>query len=67
MPWQNFLLYNALGAAFWAGFWSSLFYLLGKEALRYGVTYKKLLMIILVLLVTGVLVAAAYRWRMTKK
>jgi hypothetical protein len=44
-----------------------LFYFLGKEALRYGVTYNKLTMIILVLLVAGGLVPAAYRWRMTKR
>jgi membrane protein DedA with SNARE-associated domain len=66
MSWRSFLLYNALGAAFWVGFWSSLFYLLGREALRYGVTYNKLTMIILALLVAGALVAAAYRWRIRK-
>ena len=66
MSWRSFLLYNALGAAFWVGFWSSLFYLLGKEALQYGVTYNKLTMIVVVLLVAGALIAAAYRWRIRK-
>jgi len=62
MPWRHFLLYNALGAAFWVGFWSSLSYFLGKEALRYGVSYKKFASIVLVLLVSAALIVAAYRW-----
>jgi membrane protein DedA with SNARE-associated domain len=61
MPWRNFLLYNALGAALWVGFWSSAFYFLGAEALRYGVTYKKLTLIVLILLGITILIVSAYR------
>jgi membrane protein DedA with SNARE-associated domain len=61
MSWRNFLFYNALGAAFWVGFWSSAFYFLGTEVLRYGVTYKKLTIIVLILLGMTILIVSAYR------
>jgi membrane protein DedA with SNARE-associated domain len=67
MSWRSFLLYNALGAAFWVGFWSSMFYLLGEEAMHYGMTYNQLVMILLALLVAGALVAAAYHWGVRRK
>ncbi len=35
MDWPRFLLYNALGAALWVGFWGTLFYELGRGASRY--------------------------------
>jgi membrane protein DedA with SNARE-associated domain len=31
MRWRRFLVYNALGATLWVGFWSVLSYLLGKQ------------------------------------
>jgi membrane protein DedA with SNARE-associated domain len=31
MPWRKFLLYNALGAALWVGWWTTLAYLLGTH------------------------------------
>jgi membrane protein DedA with SNARE-associated domain len=61
MPWRNFLLYNALGAALWVGLWSFAFYFLGTEVLRYGVTYKKLTLIVLILLGLTTLIVSAYR------
>ena len=45
MPWWTFLLYNALGAAIWAGLWGSLSYWLGARsesltgALRMGAPF----------------------------
>ncbi|GAA1590224.1 DedA family protein [Actinoplanes couchii] len=31
MPWKTFLLYNAIGAALWVGFWCTLAYFLGAN------------------------------------
>ena len=31
MPWRTFLLYNAIGAALWVGFWTTAAYLLGNH------------------------------------
>ena len=31
MPWRKFLLYNAIGAALWVGWWTTLAYLLGTH------------------------------------
>ena len=31
MPWRRFLLYNAIGAALWVGWWTTLAYLLGTH------------------------------------
>ncbi|SDT71892.1 DedA family protein [Actinoplanes derwentensis] len=31
MPWRTFLLYNAIGAALWVGFWCTLAYFLGSN------------------------------------
>jgi membrane protein DedA with SNARE-associated domain len=31
MPWRNFLLYNAIGAALWVGWWTSIAYVLGNH------------------------------------
>lgn len=31
MPWRTFLLYNAIGAALWVGFWTSVAFLLGNH------------------------------------
>jgi len=39
MPWRIFLAYNALGAALWAGLWSSLGYLAGHHI---GVIYQQI-------------------------
>lgn len=36
MPWWTFLLYNALGAALWAGLWGSLSYWLGASSATLG-------------------------------
>jgi membrane protein DedA with SNARE-associated domain len=31
MPWRSFLLYNAIGAALWVGWWTSVAYLFGNH------------------------------------
>src|SRR5689334_9585279 len=31
MPWRTFLLYNAIGAALWVGWWTSIAYVLGNH------------------------------------
>jgi membrane protein DedA with SNARE-associated domain len=31
MPWRTFLLFNAIGAALWVGFWTTVAYLLGTH------------------------------------
>ncbi|WIM96935.1 DedA family protein [Actinoplanes oblitus] len=31
MPWKTFLLYNAIGAALWVGWWTTISYLLGAN------------------------------------
>ena len=32
MPWRAFLVYNAVGAALWVGFWGTLAYVVGERA-----------------------------------
>ena len=34
MPWRTFLLYNALGAALWVGWWTTVAYLLGTHLVK---------------------------------
>jgi len=34
MPWRSFLIYNALGAALWVGWWTSVSYLLGNHLVK---------------------------------
>jgi membrane protein DedA with SNARE-associated domain len=34
MPWRTFLIYNAIGAAIWVGWWTTISYLLGTHILE---------------------------------
>jgi membrane protein DedA with SNARE-associated domain len=34
MPWRTFLLYNAVGAALWVGWWTTVSYLLGTHLVK---------------------------------
>jgi len=34
MPWRTFLLYNAIGAAMWVGWWTTVAYLLGTHLIE---------------------------------
>jgi membrane protein DedA with SNARE-associated domain len=43
MPWRTFLLYNAIGAALWVGWWTSVAYVLGThlvEIIEHAHRYK---------------------------
>ena len=41
MEWWRFLLYNSAGAAMWVGFWSLLFFQLGRQGERLGFLFKR--------------------------
>ncbi len=41
MPWRRFLLFNALGAALWVGFWSILAFELGRQVHRYQALLRR--------------------------
>ncbi|HUV07646.1 MAG TPA: DedA family protein [Spirochaetia bacterium] len=41
MSWWRFFTFNALGAALWVGFWSSLFFLAGREAGKLAALFKR--------------------------
>lgn len=56
MRWLRFLLYNAIGAALWVGTWSTLFYLLGRQAEQYGVLFRRLQYVLLAALALGIIV-----------
>jgi membrane protein DedA with SNARE-associated domain len=43
MPWKAFLLYNAIGAALWVGFWTTVAYVFGThlvEIIEHALRYK---------------------------
>lgn len=41
LGWKRFLIYNSVGAALWVGFWSILFYQLGRKAELFGSLYER--------------------------
>jgi membrane protein DedA with SNARE-associated domain len=41
LGWRRFLIYNSVGAALWVGFWSILFYMLGRKAELFGGLYER--------------------------
>ncbi|WP_250028964.1 DedA family protein [Paractinoplanes maris] len=56
MPWRTFLIYNAIGAALWVGFWTTIAYLLGThlvEIIEHAHRYKWWAIAAAVLAVTG--------------
>ncbi|MCO8273500.1 DedA family protein [Actinoplanes sp. TRM 88003] len=56
MPWRTFLLYNAIGAALWVGFWTTIAYLLGThlvEIIEHAHRYKWWAITAVVLAVAG--------------
>ena len=59
MPWRTFLLYNALGAALWVGFWTTVAYLLGNHLETIFATVHRYQW---QAIVAGVLGVAAYVW-----
>ncbi|HUI72893.1 MAG TPA: DedA family protein [Spirochaetia bacterium] len=60
MRWWRFLIYNAVGAALWVGFWSVLFFQLGKQGERIGLLfhrYEPFAAALLALVVAGIITA----------
>jgi membrane protein DedA with SNARE-associated domain len=56
MPWRKFLLYNAIGAALWVGWWSTLSYFLGThlvDVIEKAHQYKWWAIALVVLAVAG--------------
>jgi len=66
MAWGRFVLYNAIGAALWVGFWGTLFFQVGKQGERIGFLYKRyepLMLAALALLAAGIVVFHLVRKR----
>ena len=66
MAWGRFVIYNAIGAALWVGFWSTLFFQVGKQGERIGILYKRyepLMLAALALLGGGIVVFQVLRKR----
>ncbi|HTP59239.1 MAG TPA: DedA family protein [Spirochaetia bacterium] len=58
MRWWRFLAYNAAGAILWAGFWSILFFQLGRQGERVGLLfhrYEPLAVALLAVVVVGII------------
>jgi membrane protein DedA with SNARE-associated domain len=56
MPWRTFLLFNAIGAALWVGWWTTVSYLLGThlvEIIDHAHKYKWWAIAVIVLAVAG--------------
>ena len=55
MPWRTFLLYNAIGAALWVGFWTTVAYLFGThlvEIIEHAHKYQWWAMAVVAIVVT---------------
>lgn len=63
MHWSRFLLYNAIGAALWVGFWGMLFYEIGAQAGSFQSLFHKLEYVLLGLFLLGLLGVAFHLWR----
>ncbi|HUX13633.1 MAG TPA: DedA family protein, partial [Spirochaetia bacterium] len=67
MHWLKFLLFNAIGAGLWVGTWSTLFYLLGRQAEKLDAAFRKLQFVLLgvagLAVLVGIIVKAARRKR----
>lgn len=63
MNWARFLLFNAIGAALWVGFWGMAAYWLGKRILAYLATIGRIEpVVILLVLLALIVVAIKYLW-----
>lgn len=54
MPWRRFLAFNALGAALWVAFWSTLSYELGRSGTDLGVLLRRIDLLFVFLFVGAV-------------
>jgi len=69
MPWRRFILFNALGAAGWVCFWSTLFYFFGGRVHQIVVLFKRYeLPAVMIGAVAGLAVLAVLivHWRRSK-
>ena len=65
IPWPDFLLFNALGAAVWATVFAGLGYAFGNAIARViGVAAHYEALAVLVILLLGVAVFSVHRWRL---
>lgn len=64
IPWADFVIFNALGAAVWATVFSGLGYAFGRAIARViGVAAHYEAWAVLVILVVGIVMFAVHRWR----
>lgn len=68
MPWPRFLVYNAIGAALWVGFWGGATYWLGRRFFEYLRSFGwggHLLLIAVAIAVIAILARLWWHWRTT--
>ena len=62
MPWPRFLLYNAIGAALWVGFWGGATFWVGRRFFEYLRSFGWTGHLVLVLIAIGVAALVAHFW-----
>jgi len=62
MPWPRFLLYNAIGAALWVGFWGGATYWIGRSFFEYLRAFGWSGRLVLALIALGVVALVAHLW-----
>lgn len=70
MPWRQFLVFNAIGAALWVGVWTSVGYLAGNhiQAIYTQITrYSLYVLLALAVLALALVIRAVLRHRRTRR
>jgi membrane protein DedA with SNARE-associated domain len=62
MPWPRFLLYNAIGAALWVGFWGGATYWIGRQFFEYLRSFGWTGRTVLAIIALGVVALIARFW-----
>jgi membrane protein DedA with SNARE-associated domain len=62
MPWPRFLVYNAIGAALWVGFWGGATYWIGRQFFEYLRSFGWTGRTVLVIIGLGVVALVARIW-----
>ena len=62
MPWPRFLLYNAIGAALWVGFWGGATFWIGRQFFEYLRSFGWTGRAVLALVALGVVALVAHFW-----